>query len=185
MIVDRSQLRTMLIEAGRAPGTLPASLQGSVLTIETPAAVHAQYGHCPAELSTSLQSQLTGPPPPATESSDCVMLTERPVAKAQVPAGLDMRELVELSLEIAGMSPRQAEDFQRAFDWPVTLTLSIPRFTRSAESVHVNDGPGMLLNLGGRRGPTYAMIWATSGMVYTLEGYGSTAEALVIAQSMR
>lgn len=185
MNVDLAQLRTMLTEAGRPPGGFPASLQGRPLTIETPAAVRAQYGHCPAELSTSLQSQLAGPPPPTTANTDCVILTERPAATARVPAGLDVGELVELALEVAGMSPRQAAEFQRSFNWPVALALSIPRFMRSSDTLRVNGVPALLVNLGGRRGPTYEMIWARDGIVYTLEGYGTTADALSTAQSVR
>jgi hypothetical protein len=185
MQVDRAQLRIMLTEAGRAPGTLPASLEGSTLTIEIPAAVRAQYGHCPAALSTSLQDQILGQPPPATASTDCVVLTERPVATARVPSGLDMHQLVELALEVAGMSPLQAAEFQRTFDWPVALTLSIPRFMRSSSSIRINDAPGLVVNLGGRRGPTNLLIWSRDGMVYSLEGYGSTADEMSLAQSIR
>lgn len=185
MSIDRGQLRTMLSEAGRTPRALPASLHGATLAIETPAAVRAQYGHCPEAVSTSLQNQIIGQPPPTTASTDCVVLTESPVARASVPAGLDMRELVELALEVAGMSPRQAADFQRSFDWPVALTLSVPRFMRSSDTLHVNGAPALLVNLGGRRGPTYELIWAKDGMVYSLEGYGSTADGLSTARSVR
>lgn len=185
MNIDRAQLRTMLTEAGHPPGALPASLHGSTLTIETPAAVRAQYGHCPEAVSTSLQNQIIGQPPPTTASTDCIVLTERPIASAVVPPGLDMRQLVELSLEVAGMSPRQAADFQHSFDWPVALTLSLPRFMRSSDTLHVDGAPGLLVNLGGRRGPTYELIWAKDGMVYSLEGYGSTADGLSTARSVR
>jgi hypothetical protein len=50
--------------------------------------------------------------------------------------------------------------------------------------VTVGGVQGMLVNTVGRRGPTYALIWAKDGMVYSLVGYGSAADAVPLASSI-
>jgi hypothetical protein len=42
----------------------------------------------------------------------------------------------------------------------------------------------MLVITGGRRGPTYALVWVQGGVVYTLTGYGSSADAVPLAKSL-
>ena len=41
----------------------------------------------------------------------------------------------------------------------------------------------MLMITGGRRGPTYVLSWMSDGIVYTLTGYGSSADAASLAKS--
>jgi hypothetical protein len=183
MTVHAGQLRTILREAGKPAAALPPTLDGAVVTVRTPRAVRAQYGHCPAPVANTLQGQIQGPPPPSTDNGDCVVLVEQPRAAASVPAGLDMAQLVEIALELAGMSPNQAQDFQRTFDWESSLGLSVPRFVRSYEMVNVGGVRGMLLNTGGRRGPSYVLIWAKRGIVYSLAGYGSSGDAVPLASA--
>ena len=183
--VHPSQLRTILREAGQPAAVLPPTLNGGILTIRTPRAIRAQYGHCPPPVANTLQGQIQGPPPPSTDYGDCLVLTERPPTSASVPAGLDMPRLVAIALELAGMSPNQTLDFQKTFDWRSTLSLTVPRFIRSYSMVDIGGTRGMLLNTGGRRGPTYVLIWAQGGLVYSLAGYGSSGDAAPLAAAMR
>ncbi len=184
MTVNRNRLRTIMTEAGQGSANLPASVDGAPLTIETPAAVTARYGHCPAEEGQTLTNQIAQRPPPSAASADCLVLTQRPFVAAQAPPGLDMGQLTGIALEIAGMSPDQAAAFQRAVPWAAALALTMPRFMRSYDSVSVNGAPGMLLNTAGRRGPNYELLWAAAGRVYTLTGYGNSADALAVAASI-
>ena len=183
MTVNRSQLQTIFREAGNASITFPASLNGERVTIRTPRAVRAQYGHCPAPVANTLQGQIQGPPPPSTDNGDCVVLIESPPTSADLPPGLDMQQLVAIGLELSGMSPNQRQAFQKMFGWQSALSMSMPRFMRSYDSVTVNGTPGMLLNTAGRRGPTYELFWTKNGTVYSLAGYGSSADAVPLADS--
>jgi hypothetical protein len=183
MSVNPSQLRTIFAESGRPNVDLPPSLNGASVTIKTPPAIRAQYGHCPVPVANTLQNQIQGPPPPSTDNGDCVVLVESPPASADVPSGLDMTQLVTIGLELSGMSPNQTQAFQRLFDWPSALSLSMPRFMRSYDSVSVDGVRGMLLNTAGRRGPTYELIWTKNAIVYSLTGYGSSADAVPLANS--
>jgi hypothetical protein len=184
MTVDGKELQTIFTEAGRSGLTVPTGVDGAALTFSTPAAIRAEYGHCPTPEAPSLRNQIATRPPPSADNSDCVILLQRPVLTARVPAGLDMAQLTGIALEIAGMSPNEARDFQAMLPWPASLSLTMPRFMRSYDRVTVHGGPGILLNVLSRRGPTYELIWAAQGRVYTLTGYDNAATAVPLADSM-
>jgi hypothetical protein len=182
--VDRGQLRTIFVEAGRPDVPIPASLEGGAVTVRTPRGIRAQYGNCPAPAAATLANQINGPPPPSADNGNCVVLTQNPVASTEAAAGLDVSQLVEIALELSGMSPNQARAFQRTVDEKSALVLSMPRNLRSWDSVTVNGARGMLVNTAGRRGPTWALIWTKNGMVYSLAGYGSSGDAMPLAASL-
>ena len=183
MTVDRSQLTTILAEAG-APADVPRSVDRAVITVETPRGVRAQYGHCPAPPDTTLRSQLMGRPRNTSETRDCVIVTETPTPTADPPPGLNTAELVRIALEVSGLSPDEAKEFQSAFDFRTSLGLAVPRFMRSFKRVDVHGATGMLMTSGWRRGPRYVLVWASKGMVYSLSGYGDPADAVPLAVSV-
>jgi hypothetical protein len=184
MTVDRGKLQTILDQAAQSGAPIPASVDGGTLSIETPAAVVARYGHCPAVEGQTLTNQIAQRPPPSAESGDCVLLEQRPEAIVHAPAALDMRQLTGVALEVAGMSPDQTAAFQRAFPGTTALALTMPRFVRSYDTVTVRGASGMLLNTAGRRGPNYELLWTAHGRVFTLTGYGNSADAVVLASSV-
>jgi hypothetical protein len=83
------------------------------------------------------------------------------------------------------MTANQASDFLHTVDWKATLTLSVPRFLRSYETVKVNGTRGTLLTMAGRRGPGYALVWTKNGIVYSLTGFGDSSQAVELADSLR
>ena len=83
------------------------------------------------------------------------------------------------------MNPTQSHDFLQTLDWKSTLTMSVPRFLRSYESVKVNGVQGTLLTLAGKRGPGYTLLWAKNGTVYSLVGFGDSSEAVSLANSLK
>jgi hypothetical protein len=184
MTVSRSQLQTIMSEVGRSSGAVPATVDGGTLTIETPAAVIARYGHCPALEGQTLTNQIAQRPPPTADTGDCVILEQRPVVAVQAPPGLDMEQLTGIALEVAGMSPAQTTAFQRAFPYAAALALTMPRFMRSYDTVAVNGAQGMLVNTLFRRGPSYELLWTAGGRVYVLTGYGNSADAAALARSV-
>jgi hypothetical protein len=183
--VNRAQIQTMLAEAGRRNAQVAGSVDGTVLKTQTPRAIRVQYGNCPAPVTNTIQNQINGPPPPSSENANCVIFTQTPVTSPVVPPGLDIQELTTIALELSGMSPNQTRDFQHTFDLRSTLSMSLPRSIRSYDAVQINGQPGMLVITGGRRGPTYQLIWASGGTVFTLAGYGSSADAVPLANSAR
>ncbi|MFZ0821135.1 MAG: hypothetical protein WAM91_13780 [Candidatus Acidiferrales bacterium] len=183
MTVDRGRLQAIFNEAGRSDLVLPATLDNAQVFVKISRGVHAQYGNCPVRGNAA--EGVTGPPPPTTEFSNCVYLTEGPSPVVDFPASLHIEQLAEIGLELAGMSPTQAQEFLKTVNWKTTLGMSVPRFMRSYEGVEINGVRGTLLNTVGRRGPTYTLVWAKDGIVYSLVGYGSSGEALTLAESVK
>lgn len=187
MTVDRSRLQAIATEAGHPELVLPSSLDGANLGVEIPRSVHAQYGTCPgpANATSAIASNITGPTPATTQYSDCIRLREGPTPVVNMPAGLNVGELAQIGLETAGMSSDQASDFLQTIDWKATLTLAVPRFLRSYETVRVNGTRGTLLTMAGRRGPGFALIWTNNGVVYSLTGFGDSSQAVELADSLK
>jgi hypothetical protein len=183
MTVDRARLQAIFTEAGRTDLVLPSDLEGAQVSVRISRAVHAQYGKCPTRGNAA--EGVTGPPPPTTEYSNCVYLTEGPSPVVDFPASLHIEQLAEIGLELAGLSPAQAQEFLKTVDWKTTLGLSVPRFMRSYEAVEINGVRGTLLNTVGRRGPTYTLVWAKNGIVFSLVGFGSSGDALTLAESVK
>jgi hypothetical protein len=183
LTVDRERLQAIFKEAGRPDLVLPQAIDGATVAVQLPRAVMARYGDCPRPQSAA--ANVATPPPSSTEYSSCTVLIEGPSPVVNVPSGLDIGQLAEIGLELAGMSPDQARQFLQTVRWQSTLGLPIPRFLRSYEAVKVNGVQGTLLNMAGRRGPTYTLVWAKAGMVYSLSGYGSPSDAVGLADSLR
>jgi hypothetical protein len=183
--IDRATLRTILTQAGRPAAALPDALEGAPVTVTTPRGVRAQYGNCPAPPSNTLQGQLQDAPSPTADNANCIVLSESPVADARFPDGLDVAQLVEIALELSGMSPNQTQAFQSTFDWHATMVLSMPRSMRSFEAVTVDGARGILVTAAGRRGPTSVVLWMKHGLLFTLAGYGNPADAVSLANSVQ
>src|SRR4029077_21072136 len=113
LTVDRARLQTIFNEAGHPELTVAPSIDGAAVSVDIPRAVEAQYGTCPGPTSATdeIASNITGPTPGSTRSSDCRRLREGPSPVVKVPAELDVKHLAEIGLEVAGMSPSQANDF--------------------------------------------------------------------------
>jgi hypothetical protein len=187
LTVDRSRLQAIFNEAGHPDLLVPQSLDGAAVAVQIPRAVQVQYGTCPTPTTATnaIASNVTGPPAASTQFSDCVRLREGPSPKVNVPPGLDVQNLAQIGLEVAGMSPTQSHDFLQTVDWKSTLTMTVPRFLRSYQGVTINGTQGTLLTLAGRRGPGYTLVWAKNGMVYSLVGFGDSSEAVALANSVK
>lgn len=181
--VDRARLEAILHEAGRPELKLPQSIDGAAVDVKIPREVRAHYGTCPG--APSATADVATPTPSTMQYSDCVILNEGPSPTVSAPANLDLQQLAEVGLELAGMTPNQAQEFLHNVDWKATLGVSVPRYMRSYETVKVNGVQGTLLNMAGRRGPTYTLLWAKNGTVYSLTGYGNSGDAISLANSLQ
>jgi hypothetical protein len=187
MRVDRVRLQEIAKAAGHPEIVLPASLDGASFSVRIPHTVHIQYGTCPGRTTATnaIAGQVIETAPSATQYADCVRLSEGPSPIVNVPAGLDIAKLAAIGLQVAGMTPSQAEEFFQAVDWKSTLTLSVPRQLRSYEQVKVAGVRGTLLTLSGRRGPGYTLIWANHGIAYALTGFADSSRAVALADSLK
>lgn len=182
LAADRARLQAIFNEAGRGDLIVPSSIDGKTVAVQISRTVRAQYGTCPG--TPRATANLATPPPASTAFSDCLILTEGRGPVVNAPPGLDLEQLAGIGLELAGMSPSEAREFLQTVNWTSTLGLPVPRALRSYEGVRINGVPGTLLNTAGRRGPTYTLIWAKSGLAYSLTGFGSSSEAVALADSL-
>ncbi|HTS75569.1 MAG TPA: hypothetical protein VMG40_05160 [Bryobacteraceae bacterium] len=187
MTVDRSRLQEILKAAGHPEIDVPASIDGATFSVRIAHAVHAQYGTCPSRVTASnaIAGQVIETAPSVGQFSDCIRLAQGPSPAITLPPGLDVQKLAEVGLQAAGMSSEQADQFFRTIDWKSVLTLSVPRQLRSYEQVKVNGVKGTLLTMAGRRGPGYTLLWAKSGMSYSLTGFGDPSGAVALADSLK
>jgi len=182
MAVDRARLQAILQEAGRPDLQIPASVDGAIVQVSIPRQVRARYGTCPGRPSAT--ANVATPTPRTMQYTDCVLLSEGPSPAVNAPTGLDVHQLAEIGLELAGMTQAQAQEFLNNVNWQSTLGIPVPRYMRSYEAVKVNGVQGTLLNMAGRGGPTYALLWAKNGKVYSLLGYGDSGSAVSMANSL-
>ena len=183
LTVDRARLQAIFKEAGRPDLELPESVDGATVAVTIPPIVRARYGDCPGRPSAA--ANIATPPPSSSQYSNCVLLSEGPSPEVRAPSDLDLAKLTEIGLELVGMTPGQAQQFLQTVSWKSMLGMAVPRFMRSYEAVKVNGGPGTLLSVAGRRGPSYTLIWAKNGMVYSLTGYGDSGSAVSLANSLQ
>jgi len=197
MTVDRERAQGILAELGHSEVNLPSSLDGATIAVHIPPAIVAQYGNCPKEKpkgeSHSDQPSGAGPQNPAAapnaenaDVSDCVILAQVPSPTVSVPPELNIAELAEAGLQVAGMSPEQAHAFCQTVDWTSTLVIPIPRFFDAAQTVSVDGVEGTLITLPSQwRHPAgYTLVWVKSGVIYSLMGFGSSSAAVPLAETL-
>jgi hypothetical protein len=182
LTVDRNRLQAIFDEAGRHDLVVPQSVNGAKATIRIPHAVILTYGTCPGESSAG--ANIATPAPSTTQYDSCLILREGPSPEINAPSDIDLSQLSEIALELAGMTPDQAHRFLATVDWRSMLGVSFPRFMRSYQAVTVDGVPGTLLTLGGRQGPDYALFWVKNGIVYSLRGFGDSSNATKLASSL-
>lgn len=180
--VDRARLQAILQEAGRQDLAVPPAVDGAAVSFRIPRTVIARYGTCPRP--TSAAANVATPPPSTMAYGDCLILRQGPSPEINVPSNLDLSQVSQIGLELAGMTPDQAHQFLQNVNWKAMLGVSFPRYMRSYQSVTVNGVPGTMLTLSGRQGPSYSLFWAKGGIVYSLTGYGDSNDAVKLADSI-
>jgi hypothetical protein len=177
MAIDRDRVQAILNEAGRSDLTLPASVNGATIAVHVPPVVAERYGTCPSRQNQQGEADFR----------DCVELVQVPSPTVSVPRDLNIEQLAEVGLQLAGMTADQAHAFCQTVDWTSTLVLPLPRFIHSYQTVEVNGVQGTLINLPGR-GPEhllgYNLVWVKDSVIYSLTGFGNPVEAVPLAESL-
>jgi hypothetical protein len=138
-----------------------------------------QYGECP-KIDTEGEGQVGN----SSQAFNCTILLEAPSPTVNVPADLNLQQLAEIGLQLAGMSAVQAREFCQTVDWKSTLVLPITRFVRSYATVTVDGVQGTLMTPADRRGPGSVLIWVKDGIIYQLAGPGGSSDAIALANSL-
>ena len=180
--VNRDQLRTLLIESGRRSAIVAASLDGASVALTTPRRVRSQYGHCPAPVSEYPPEPDPGPPPPTGGQRQLRRAHRDPRGLGNESAGLDTGAVVEIALELTGMSPNQTRDTQRSLARGArALTAARHAVVRHVES---HGAPAMLINTAAGAGRRTRSSGRRTAIVYHTGGLRQSADALPLAKSL-
>lgn len=183
LTLDRSRLQDILDEAGRPDLLLPATIDGATVSVQVPRAVAVKYGDCPKRG----QTPTSGPSNSSTSTDPCLVLLEAPSPVINVPSDLNIQQLAEIGLQVAGWDAVKAREFCQSVDWKSTLVLPIPPHVQSYETVNVNGVRGTLMNLANSRNEqaSFALIWVDGGIIYGLIGENEATSPVQLASSLQ
>jgi hypothetical protein len=189
LTLDRSHLQDILDEAGRQDLLLPATLDGATVSVQVPRAVAVQYGGCKKEEQRAAEGQkpVEAPSTSTTTPDSCLVLLEAPSPVINVPSDLNIQQLAEIGLQLAGWDAVKAREFCQSVDWKSTLVLPIPPKVQSYETVNINGVRGTLLHFANSRSehPSFALIWVDGGIIYGLIGQNEATSAVQLAGSLQ
>ena len=179
MTLNRDRLQAIVSEAGHPDIQLPAAIDGATIAVHVPKAVFVRYGNC--------RPPGPGDAAPPDPGAPCTFLAEVPSPTVSVPQDLNIQQVAEAGLEVAGMSADAAHAFCQTVDWTSTLVIPIPRDATSSQTVEVDGVQGTLINTArrGRGRPAgYSLLWVSNGVVYSLMGQGDSSNAVALASSL-
>jgi hypothetical protein len=182
MTIQRDRLQDILDQAGRSDLILPATLDGATVSVQMPRSVAVTYGSC------KNMHQNNSAQPSSTSEDPCLALIEAPSPTINVPSDLNLQQLAEIALQLAGWSPDKARAFCQTVDWQSTLVLPIPRNVDSYESVSINGVRGTLMHFPSKynaNAPSFGLIWVDNGIIYSLIGKGDSSSAVQLASSLQ
>ena len=194
MTVNRDRVATLLDEIGRSDIHIPESADGALIAVHIPKTVISMYGDCPVRHghgTSDSQSQAEALAERKMEhmanmkDADCTYLIQAPSPTVSIPPGLNMSDIAEAALELAGMSPSEARSFCQTVDWSSTLVVPIPRNSGSYETVTVDGVEGTLITETLSQGNRYSLLWIKNGVIHSLAGHGTSSDALSLAASLR
>ena len=184
MTLNRDRMQSILQEAGRSDIQLPASIDGALLAVHIPRTVLVAYGNCP-EHRMHHHGPAQPPESPSQQSDkqdNCVFMVQAPSPTVSVPPNLNISQVAEAALELAGMSPSEAHSFCQTVDWSSTLVVPVPGNVSSYHTVSVDGVSGTLISLPS--GQRYSLLWVKDGIIYSLNGHGDPNQGLNLAASL-
>ena len=181
MTAERARFQDIFNQAGRPDLVVPASVDGAMIAVQIPRGVLVRYGNCERPRKDGQNAQEQSQP---AHSPNCLVLLQVPSPMVSVPSNMDLGQLAEIAMQLAGMSPSQAKEFCQTIDWKSTFVLPLPRHVRSYEKVDVNGVQGTFVDHPAFRGPNYTLVWVKDGFVYCLVGFGDAGDAVALANSV-
>ncbi len=116
-----------------------------------------------------------------------LLLAQVPSPTVSVPPNLNIAQVAEAGLELAGMTPADAQTFVQSIDWTSTLVIPVPRQGGSYQKQTVDGVEGELITMPqqGRRPAGYTLIWVKNGIIYSLADFSDPTEAVAMADSLQ
>lgn len=194
MTINRDRVTTLLDEIGHSDINVPESSNGALIAVHIPKTVISMYGDCPVRqryVNSNSESQAQALAERKMErmanikDTNCTYLIQAPSPTVSVPPDLNMSDIAEAALELAGMTPAEARSFCQTVDWSSTLVVPIPRNSSSYETVTVDGVEGTLITETLSQGNRYSLLWIKNGVIHSLAGHGNSSDALSLAASLR
>jgi hypothetical protein len=162
---DSRRLQQVMDALGINDLTVPAGLDGRVVTVRVPPVVMIRYDHQNGRRSRLFQAR---------------------TPQLTLPNSIDVRALGEIGLRILGLAPAEAKQFAEAIDWHTTLIVPVPPNASSFRQVDIGGHRGVLIQHQPRnQSPTTTIVWSTPERVFALVSIQHVAEVMAMATSVR
>ncbi len=180
---DTARLQSLIEALGVTDVQIPAQLNGQTVTVDKPATVMMNYA-----------LTVNGAVPTNTRHL-IVMQAHNP--EVTLPDGVNMAQLGEIGLRVAGMSADEAHRFAQSIDWASTMLVPVPATASSFREVSVRGVTGLLVTTSDSSTAqdtgkgAYAssagsiLLWAEGDMVYAVSGSGNNVQLVDLANSMQ
>jgi hypothetical protein len=170
LTVNGAKLRDILDALDIRDVTVPAGLDGARIELRMPAAVGMRY----------------------QDGARTVRFLQAHSPEMTLPPGVDLAQLGEVGLRIAGLDPAEAKRFARSIDWHSTLLVPVPSDASSFNEVSVRGNKGLLVTTSGEKTGTGAfrrgasvLMWAEGDMVYAICGSLNRVDIVQMANSVQ
>ncbi len=168
LISDTAKLEEALGILGITDLQVPPALNGATINVNIPPAVMMRY----------------------TRGEEKIEFLQARSPEILLPENIDLAQLGEIGLRIAGFSPEQAREFAQSINWRSTFLMPIPANVASFREVDVRGVKGLLIEhkmtdpdaKGRARGSI--LLWSEQDKIYALSGRVSTRELLTLANSL-
>jgi hypothetical protein len=180
---DVARLQSLVDTLGVKDVQIPAQLDGQTITVDKPATVMMNYALA-----------VNGEVPTNTKY---VIIIQAHNPQITLPDGVNMAQLGEIGLRLAGMTADEAQRFAQTIDWSSTMLVPVPANASSFREVTVRGVTGLLVTTSnadvtrdtdqGTYTPSNEsiLLWAEGDMVYAITGSGNNVQLADLANSMK
>ena len=153
--VDTTSLRSLLAALAIDDITIPPGIDGAEVDVHLRPVARTVYLKDKAKISF-LQS---------------------PSPELSLPAGVDVQQLGEIGLRIAGLAAPEAKRFAQSIDWHSTMLVPVPANASSFREVDIHGHKGLMVAIADRKDEAGVqhesvtqLLWSDGERVYALVG---------------
>ncbi len=167
--LDAAAAAAAAARAGRAAPDIPASLDGTTVTVDAGPAVVAVYG-----ASSGGSADASGSPP--------ALVIAQGVRPTAATNGATLKQLEDFLVAQPGVSPQLAAEIRAIGDPGSTLPIPVISGVMTSQTISIHGVQGVVT--GDSTGLGSAVIWEKDGVVYAVGGLLPESEVLDIARSL-
>lgn len=165
---NMSKLQQVLTSLGIDDLSVPASIDGQVVTMSVAPAARIVYG----------------------DGTRLAVLMEARQPQVAVPAGTNIAQLAEIALRVLGVGREEAYSIAQSVDWRSTLIVPIPADVSNFRQVNIQGHEGLLVTTvrktaRGRLPVESRLLWSDGGRVFALIGNLPPSDLFDMAESMQ